>query len=1152
MEKKRCFHGLEPCICKMIRKMKLTIFLVLFSMMGVVASESYSQTTKLTVVANQSRLEDFLKKIENQTEFRFFYSGKIDVDQKVSGNFSKRLITDVLDEILGGTGIQYEVMGRQIILSPVETGNVTSVQQQSIITGKVTGTNGEPLPGVTVLVKGTTTGTITNPDGNFSLANIPAGSSLVFSFVGMSTQEVVVGNQTVVNVVLLEETIGIEEVVAIGYGTKKRETLSGAIASIKSKDILTTRTTSLVSNLQGKIPGVQIRQQTGEPGMFNSLVSIRGFGAPLVVIDGVARDGMSDFERLNPEDVESVSILKDASAAIYGMNADNGVIIVTTKKGEKGKTKFNYTAFCGVKEATGMEQTVDAYTYRVMKNEMEKNIGNAPAFSVTELEKWKAGTELGYQNWDWIDLTLKNSTNQQQHNFSLSGGTEKISYYTSLGYTEDNGLLKSNIQQYRKYNFRNTMTAQLNKDLTAKITVAGKFDKNTSPQGSYFWAFKPILTVDRGVGPFTINNPNHLTAPPPEQNNPVALTTEKYSGYDKWSNLQYQSTLEITYNVPFLKGLSLDFLGAYDGNISNWSNLALGWYRYDFMTDALIGTGLNRLTNYSNSITLFNRKDFQAQATYKNTFGKVHNVSATVVFEARAIENHLLSGKRQYDDVYTHDIIDQGSLTNQTTGGNRSYQNYLACLGRFNYDFKGKYLFEAAFRYDGSYRYAPGKRWALFPSFSGGWRVSEEPFIKENLAFVSSLKLRGSYGNMGADAGNPFEYIAGYRMGTVDGGYVFNDGLLTMGMVPIGVTNNNLTWIKTRTANVGIDLDLWKGKLGYTMDVFQKNRDGLLGTRIQSVPNTFGASFPQENINSDLVRGIEFVLSHKNKINEFSYGITVNATYSRKYLVHTERAPYASTMEAWKDAWGSERYLGREWGYKIDGRYTSIQQYENAPLIGSTNGNARMLPGSFKVVDVNNDGIINANDQLPLFWAGQYQGYAGNPPFQFGANFNASWKNFDFNMLLQGSALFTIFTKVDDIWGYGRYPVLLTRFLDRWHTEDPNADPYDPATKWIQGRYPAIRSNYTGTSDNLTTAEWRFDAKYMRIKSLEIGYTLPKSVASRLKTESLRVYVNGFNLYTFTNKYLKNLDPEREEGSYVADLTYPLMRSFNLGINVNF
>lgn len=1155
------------CFRQTIRIMRLSLFFMVVGTAMAFSAATYSQSTKLSVNLKDATVREVFDAIERQSEYLFLYQeGQVDLNRHVSIEVKGRQLKEILDEMFRDTDNIYIISGRQVVigkaprkaleaqLAAIQKDLKTTIEQpqQREIKGMVTDNVGEPLPGATVMVKGTTIGTVTDAEGMFSLRIPMNAQTLQVSFVGMKTKEIPISGRTTFEIMLEEEAIGLEEVVAVGYGVQRKETLTGAISSIDSKEILKTKTTSLASSIQGKIPGVHIRQQTGEPGVFNSLVSIRGFGAPIIVIDGVVRDGISDFERLNPEDVESISILKDASAAIYGMNADNGVIIVTTKKGEKGKTKFSYSGYYGAKEPTGMEKTVDAYTYRLIKNEMERNIGNPIMFSQEELAKWEAGIDPGYQNHDWLAITLKDFTTQQQHTFSISGGTEKVSYYTSFAYTEDNGLLKSSIQKYKKYNFRNTLTAELSNNLSAKITISGRIDENKGPQGGYFWAFKPIMTADRGVGPFTIKNPNHLSACPPENQNPIALTTEKYSGYDKWSNRQFQGTVEFTYKFPFTEGLSLNVLGGYDANENNSSNLALGYYLYDYRTDQPISNGPNRISNYTNSNTVFAREVFQTQLNYKNTFNKVHNIGVMLAFEARSIENHYLTGKRQYDDVYTNDILDQASTTNQTTGGNRSYQRYLAYLGRFNYDYQGKYLAEATFRYDGSYRYAPGRRWAFFPGISVGWRISEEPFIKENFEAISNIKLRGSYGLMGADAGNPFEYVPGYKLSGIEGGYVFNDNTLTLGMVPVGITNNNLTWIETKTTNIGIDFDLWKGKLGFAFDLFQKERKGLLATRVQTVPNTFGASFPQENINSDKYPGVELMVSHKNTINDFSYGVSVNATYARKYLIHSERAPYSSTWEAWKDNWGNNRFVGREWIYKQVGRYTNMEQYETAPLMGGSVGNSRMLPGSYKIEDVNGDGVINGNDMLPIAWSGQYQGYAGNPPLQFGVNLNASWRSFDFNMLLQGAALFTIFTKQDDVWGYGRFPVLLEKYLDRWHTEDPLADPYNPSTKWMEGRFPALRSNTSGTTDGLVTDQWRHDAKYLRIKNMEIGYTLPASFVNKFNIESLRIYLNGFNLHTFTNKNLKNLDPEREEGAYQADLTYPLMKSFNFGMNINF
>ncbi|MCU0458804.1 MAG: TonB-dependent receptor [Bacteroidales bacterium] len=1019
------------------------------------------------------------------------------------------------------------------------------------VTGTVTGSTGETLPGVYIVVKGTTNGAMTDAAGKYVLENVGSSAIIQFSFIGYKTQDIAVNNMAVIDVVLAEDILGLEEVVVIGYGTQKKETLTGAITQIKSEEILSTKSTSVVSNIQGKLAGVLIRQQSGEPGMFTSMVSIRGFGTPLLVIDGVARDGMSDFERLNPEDIESISVLKDASAAIYGMNADNGVIIVTTKKGNKGDTKFQFNTLIGAKQPTTLLQSVDAYNYRVLKNEMEKNIGKPALFTNEELAKWKAGTEPGYQDYDWINEILDPWASQTQYNLSANGGNEKMTFYSSFGYLSDNGLVSSGIQKYDKYNLRTSLTANLSNHLKATFTFAGKYDENRSPQGSYFWLFKPIITSDRGIGPYTVNNPL-LLASNTENINALAFSTESISGYEKWNNFQYQSTIDLAYEAPFLEGLRFNLIGAYDGNVNNWSNLARSYNIYNYNSEALVRSWFP--AKYRNTNTIFRRMDVQAQAHYKNTFAGNHNVGATVVYEAKVIDQNYISALRQYDNVFTTDIIDQGSLTNMQTAGNRSREKYLSVLGRFNYDYRGKYLFEFLFRQDGSYRYAPESRWAFFPSLSAGWRLSEESFM-DNVAFITNLKLRASYGLMGADAGNPFEYVAGYQFSGIDGGYVFNNNVLTMGAYPPGVVNNNLTWIKTRTLNIGFDLDMWNGRLGVTADVFQKYRDGLLATRFQSVPNTFGASFPQENLNSDKVEGFEFMVSHRNKVGDFEYGVSLNMTYARKYLINTERKPYVSSMEEWKDPWGQNRVLGREWIYTRGDQYTDIEQFQTAPLYGGSLGNSKCTPGSYEIIDVNGDGVINSNDMTPSAWAGQYQGYATNPPLQYGMAMNASWKGIDFNMLLQGSSLFTVITAPNDVWGYGRYPSLFEKFLDRWHTTDPNADPFDPATEWTPGKYPALKTgvNTSNTGDALITDMWRFDATYLRIKSVELGYTLPANIAGKIRMDNVRIFLNCFNLYTFcASEDAKGLDPEREEGAYAADLTYPLMRSFNFGFNINF
>ncbi len=852
---------------------------------------------------------------------------------------------------------------------------------------------------------------------------------------------------------------------------------------------------------------------------------------------------------MNPDDIESVSILKDASAAIYGMNAANGVIIVTTKQGEQGKPRFSYSGMVGAKAATGLERTVDAYTYRLMRNEMDRNIGNAHYYSDEILEKYRLG-EPGYEDTDWIDLCLHDWVFQQNHNVSVRGGADKIRYFTSFGYTEDNGLLKSNIQKYQRYNFRNTLSADLSDHVKMNLSISGRYTKTQSPRIDFLWLFKPIMVNDRGQNYHTIDNENHMTALPPENTNPYAMMQPDIDGYRRKNVFNYQTTLDLTYTVPFVEGLSIIGQAAFDGNNENSSYLQRQYGIYDYYTDdlqSMFGTD-----TYSSTMRQFKRLHFRGQVNYNRSFNSVHNLTATAVVEARRTRYDELYGSRQYTDLFTHDILNQGTSTTAQNSGYRKFGVYAAYLGRVNYDYAGKYLLEGVIRYNGSYQYARENRWAFFPSFSAGWRLSEEAFIKDNFTFVNNLKIRGSFGKSGIDARRnnqlvDFEYIPGYTVGT-DGGYVFNPNELTISMVAPGVVNNNLSWIESTTSNLGVDFDFLGGLIGGTFELFQRKNTGLLADRVQSVPNTFGASFPQENINSQLDKGLEVMLYHRNKVGrDFSYAVSVNTTYSRRKQLHVERAGFSSQWDRWLNG-NEDRYTGRLRQYEWSGRYTSLEQYETAPLMGGTQGNSKMLPGSYAIIDKNGDGIIDGNDQTFNHWA-----YGNiNPPLQYGMTIAMEYRSFDFNTVLQGAALYSINYRNDDIWGYGRYPSLHKRFMDRWHPADPTADPYDPATEWVEGYYPALRTNTSNTTDGNRVNVWTPPATYLRIKSMEIGYTLPKKIVQKAGFDHVRVYVNGFNLYTFCRKEPRQADPERQEMDWDANLTYLIMRSFNFGINVNF
>lgn len=628
-------------------------------------------------------------------------------------------------------------------------------------------------------------------------------------------------------------------------------------------------------------------------------------------------------------------------------------------------------------------------------------------------------------------------------------------------------------------------------------------------------------------------------------------------GYRRNRGVNYSADFDLTWRVPFVQGLSLGILGSFNGNNRNNSELQKSYQLYDYFTDQPTKTfGENR---YQNTMGIFQRLYGRAQVNYANSFGN-HNISATGVVELSGSRYDELYGRRLYDGYFTNDILNQADASTATNSGYRRETRLAAYLVRANYDYAGKYLLEVVGRYDGSYRYAPGHRWAFFPSVSAGWRMSEEKFIKEGLPFVSNLKLRASYGKSGYDAGDPFQYVAAYTQG--EKGYVFNDKL-TMGMVAPGVVLDNLSWVVTKTANIGVDFDLWNGKLFGTVEVYRRVNDGILASRIMDIPNTFGASFPKENINSEENTGFEIELGTRGKIGkDFGYTISANYSFTRYKFLDVEHNPYQSSMDRFLNG-HDNRTIGGMWDHsgggmwiqKTDGQFQNISEFERAPLYGGSNGNSMMLPGAFRIIDRNGDGVIGYEDQLP-----ESRRAGANPPYQFGMNLGFTYKNFDLNILLQGAAGYVIGYANDDVFGYGSKtnPTLMKKYMDRWHTANVTDDPYNPATQWVSGKFPALRRDFVGTQDNGNSwgvgaiPFWNPNATYLRLKSLELGYTLPKNLTRKVGISDLRVFVNGFNLLTFCNSLLKDADPEREERDWGASLAYPLMKSYNIGLNINF
>ncbi len=1034
---------------------------------------------------------------------------------------------------------------------------VCLLAQQRTISGRVTDAQtGSAVAGVNVLASGnnvTGIGVTTNSNGMYSITVPQSATELIFSYVGKKSITELISGRSVISIQMDLRDDELTSVVVVGYGARRKETLTGSVSNISAKEIQTSTNVSLAQKLQGKVAGLNIRQQGGEPGTFDNTISIRGFGTPLYVIDGVIRDGSSEFQRLNPEDIESISFLKDASAAIYGFGSANGVIIVTTKKGSRGKVSFSYNGTVGFQTPTDVPRMANASEWMQMRNDAAILGTGSPFLTQDELQKYINGVP-GYESTDWYDVTMKNTSMQQQHNLSASGGSDKTQYYFGLGYFDEGSLLRSDDINYKRYNVRTNITTELVPHLKAEILIGGRYDKRTTPGENFFNIFKGTRVTLPTEKPFANGNSLYPAVVNPTNQNPLALSQKELTGYSESVNRNLQTTFALTYDVPFVKGLSLKGLAGYDMNSDEGKNVQRPFTLYTYVNDTYRPSPQRVGQSFiSNNFGNFNRLTLQAQANYSQLIAANHTVSGTAVFEQRQEWSRNGNLRRLYD-FYTVDQFGGASENGQTNSGNEGQTANQSFLGRVNYDFKKKYLLEFAFRYMGTYAYPPESRWGFFPIASVGWRISEEGFIKKYVPVVSNLKLRASYGEVASSDGFiPFQWIQAFSLGGGGGRYEFSNGLLTNGIQAPGIVNPLLTWATAKTADIGFDLGLMNNKITLDFDVYRRDQEGLPAFRNTSLPNTFGASLPQENLNSNRTQGFEFTLGHNSRIGAFQYGISANLNYSRTMNLHVERGPFLNSYDRWRN--GQEnRYNDIVWGYTYLGQFQNAGEIASYPIQNGDQANRRELPGDFKYADVNNDGIINELDMLPIFTGAVGNnndlnpGGRKNPRINYGATLNASYKGFDANILFQGAAMYTVrFSEVyAEVMAFrGNTPAY---FFDRWR----KADPYDSKSEWIPGKWPASRFIADVGSMYKESSVWRKDASYLRLKSVEFGYTFSPRFFNSIGIQKLRMYANGFNLLTFADPFVKAFDPERLEGLFNAGFNYPLTKSFNFGVNINF
>ncbi|MBN2814387.1 MAG: TonB-dependent receptor [Bacteroidales bacterium] len=1142
MKKNNCFlwEWNIPGMQKVLRTMKLTIFLLLISVLSVFADKSYSQTQILNLNVNNSTVKEVLKSIEAQSEFYFMYSEKlVDINREVSIVIKDKRINEVLDELFAGTNVSYKIKDRFILLTtPEVTGNDLMAQQQSTVSGRVTDSSGDPLPGVTVIIKGTNSGTITGGDGSYSLSNVPANASLLFSFVGMKPLEVAVAGKNNIDAIMQEETIGLEEVVAVGYGVQKKASLTAAISNMKTDEIERIPTSNLSNVLAGRLSGTFVRSTTGTPGI-SSDIRVRGIaswngGSPIYVIDGVVRDKTS-FDALDPNEVEEITILKDAaSAAIYGSRSSNGVILVTTKRGRSGKMVVEYSSIFGT------EKTGKLPEYIPMGKGLHISQSVLGGISEEEID-WVLKNNPGGMN--YYNAAYQDPTNQK-HSVSISGGSDKVTYFIGGSYFDEHGFLPN--VWYKKYNLRSNVSVNITKDLTAELSLSNSYgtrnrfnftyDYGSADLGNlwgkllYWDVFAPAYIDEKPVNPGWLGNPVEMM---------------KNGGYWRNNNQQVDALLSLEYKLPFVKGLSVK--AAYSRNMNNSyvKNFAKKQLLYNFersgpnnlmFTDVVTGTSMSGDpgTEYiGNEYTKSDNYQFNTQINFDRHFGD-HYINAIAVYEQYEFQGNYFSMYRYNFPLFPKDQFFAASKNNSdwSTNGNEGQDGRLSYIGRINYSYADKYFFSTSIRRDGSVKFAPNKRWGWFPSASASWLVSNENFY-ENSGLASALnmlKFRFSFGSTGNDGVGGWGWLEQYNI--QNSSYYMGSGggtampRLAYGGIPMA----DLTWEKSHTYNLGVDLQLYR-KINFSAEFWKRHTFDILGERVLVLPSEFGGSLPRTNYGVGNTKGIEFELGYHDQVGQdFNYFVKGTFGLATSEVIEKDAAANAQPID---NPVGKTYSYGT--GYQATGIIRTQADLDQLPtdyrIFGATPELGMMNFADINGADGTPDGKIDSYDRIIL---GKYMG-ANNAPISYGLQVNFEYKNFTVDMLFAGLSGFKI--TYNDAWsrnfgGGGKIPKYHD---DAWSTDNP-----DGSTPKLFPWGDARANGYTQASTFNT-----YDGTFLRMKNLNIGYNIPANLYKKIGISNAQLFVSGTNLFYWSK--FKFYDPEIN-----GFMSYPIMKTYSLGLNVQF
>lgn len=1098
--------------------MKISTFLLGACVFCSYAENSFSQNARVSINKNNAQLEEILREIESQTDYLFIYNNQVDVNRKYSVKAKTKPVSEVLNNLFKNAGIEYEMEGTHIVLSSKRKSAIAEPavsQQAKTITGQIVDAAGEPVIGANVLVKGTTNGTVTDIDGKFSL-NVEAGAVLEISYIGYLSQEIVVGNQSVINVTLREDTKALDEVVVIGYGTQKKADLTGSVANVSTDDLNTQSNTTIGQALQGKIAGVDIVSQGGAPGG-STRIMVRGIGtlnnsAPLYIVDGMY---MSSIDHINPNDIASIDVLKDASsAAIYGSRAANGVVIVTTKEGSntEGKPIVDLSANIGVSTPSKYLDLLDAAGWAEVTTAARQASGMAPLDMALDL--------ASKPNNDWQDIMFDPAL-MQNYNLSVKGGGKYSTYYNSVGYTNQDGTMKGT--NYQRY------TLQSKQDFKKGIFQAGTnvvltYDQDKPQEGAvrggmvgHIIQSVPTLEQydDSRVGGY-----GELYGDVVNLYHPLTMVDDNIMS-------RYRENVKIYANayvsVEPIKGLK------YKLNLTP----DFQFYRYNHYLGVYnCGLVSNDISQLSEEQTRTRNILVENLLTFDRTFGD-HKISLLAGYTYQDSQYRYLLGEGQGMSGTIKEL--DAATSGLYTSGNFTRSVLTSILGRVFYSYKDRYLITATIRRDGSSRFGANHRYGNFPSVSIGWNVAEEEFVKNNVSWLDQLKLRGGYGVLGNQEISDYQYSS-----VVTTGINYPNGLggLLQGAFPKDFSSPNIKWEETAMTNIGIDFMALRSRLSLTADWYVKNtKDILLNVPIPI--STGGANDPIRNAGKIRNQGFEFNIGWNDAVNkELSYGVNFIGTYNKNEVIEMGSESQTITSGTIHGGTYTTRTLagypiGGFWLIPTDGYFNSVEEvqaYQKDGVLIQPSAE----PGDIRFKDTNNDGTINDKDRV----------YCGSPfpKFTYSINGNLTYKNWDFSIGFQGVAGNKIYNatrlELEDVTRGTNY---LSTTLDCWTPE--NQDASVPRLIWTDPN-----RNSRPESDRYLE-----NGSYFRLRSLQVGYTFPNVWFHGL-IQKARVYFNAENLFTITSYsgYTPDVNSTDVYSRGFDEFIYPSNRTFMLGLNVTF